>query len=82
MFIVYVLFSKKHPKIYIGMTSDLLQRLASHNEFAKQGWTIRFRPWQLIYTEELETKKLALEREQQLKSAQGRIFIWSQLVPK
>ncbi|WP_325635244.1 GIY-YIG nuclease family protein, partial [Parapedobacter sp.] len=45
MFTVYVLHSGKHDKIYIGFTSNLEQRLKSHNELGKKGWTIKFRPW-------------------------------------
>jgi putative endonuclease len=76
MFIVYALYSKTYDKIYIGMTSDLNERLRSHNELGK-GWTKSFRPWNVIYTEEFETKTDALKREKQLKGAAGRLFIRS-----
>ena len=77
MFNVYVLYSKNFDKIYIGFTSDLEQRLLSHNELGKKGWTIKFRPWQLIYKEEYSEKSDAMKREKQLKTATGRNFIWS-----
>ena len=77
MFIVYVLYSKDYNKIYIGFTSNLEQRLLSHNELGKKGWTIKFRPWQLIYKEEFDNKSDAMKREKQLKTATGRSFIWS-----
>jgi putative endonuclease len=77
MFTVYVLYSKDYNKIYIGFTSDLEQRLLSHNELGKKGWTIKFRPWQLIYTEEFQIKSDAMKREKELKTATGRNFIWS-----
>jgi len=76
MFTVYALYSPSHQKIYIGFTSDLEQRLLSHNSLGKKGWTIKYRPWKLAYTEEFETKKEAMRREKQLKSAKGREFIW------
>ena len=75
MYIVYVLYSKKFDKIYVGYTSDLKQRLLSHNELAKKGWTINFRPWKLIHHEEFTEKKLAMKREIELKSHGGRDFI-------
>jgi len=75
MFTTYVLYSEKHDKIYIGYTSNLQQRLISHNELATKGWTIKFRPWKLIYKEEYETKSEAMKREKQLKSYKGRTFI-------
>ncbi|HNU87584.1 MAG TPA: GIY-YIG nuclease family protein [Ferruginibacter sp.] len=77
MFTVYVLYSKNCNKIYVGFTSDLEQRLLSHNELSKKGWTIRFRPWQLIYKEEYSLKSKAMKREKELKTAAGRDFIWS-----
>ncbi len=77
MFTVYVLYSKSYDKIYIGFTSDLEQRLLSHNELSKKGWTIKFRPWQLIHTEVFDHKSDAMKRELQLKTASGRNFIWS-----
>ncbi len=77
MFTVYVLYSKSYDKIYIGFTSNLEQRLLSHNELGKKGWTIKFRPWQLIHTEVFQLKSDAMKREKQLKTATGRNFIWS-----
>ncbi|MCH2451020.1 MAG: GIY-YIG nuclease family protein [Gracilimonas sp.] len=76
MFTVYALYSPSHQKIYIGYTSNLEQRLLSHNSLGKKGWTIKYRPWKLAYTEEFETKKEAMLREKQLKSAKGREYIW------
>jgi len=75
MFYVYVLYSVKFNKIYIGYTSDLISRFESHNKLAAHGWTVRFRPWEIYYFEEFETKSLALRREKELKTASGRKFI-------
>ena len=77
MFTVYVLYSTSFNKIYIGYTADLANRLISHNELGTNGYTLRYRPWTLIYTEQFQTKKEALIREKQLKSAKGRQFLWS-----
>ena len=76
MFTVYVLYSAAFSKIYIGFTSDLEQRINSHNLFATKGYTVRFRPWIIIHTEVFPTKTQALKREKELKSARGREFIW------
>jgi putative endonuclease len=61
--------------MYIGMTSDLTDRLQSHNELATKGYTIKYRPWQVVYTEIFTTKLEALKREKELKSSRGRVFI-------
>jgi putative endonuclease len=79
MFTVYVLYSKIYNKIYIGFTSNLAERLKSHNELATKGWTVRFRPWQIIYTEEFLEKSGAMKKEKELKSAKGREFIWAMI---
>ena len=78
-YIVYGLYSEKFDKIYIGYSSNIEARLFSHNSLRNKGWTKHFQPWELIYTEELETKAEAMKRESQLKSAQGRIFIRSRI---
>ncbi len=77
MYHVYVLHSPSFDKIYIGFTSDLEARIKSHNYLATKGFTIRYRPWKLVYTEEYNTKSEAMKRERQLKSARGREFIRS-----
>jgi putative endonuclease len=77
MFIVYGLHSEKHNKIYIGFTSDLEARLLSHNHLSTKGYTIKYRPWKVIYTEEFLDKVSAMKREKELKSSNGRAFIRS-----
>jgi putative endonuclease len=74
-FHVYVLHSPPLNKIYIGFTSDIEARMLSHNILANKGWTVKFRPWTLVYTESFQTKVEALKREKELKSARGREFI-------
>jgi putative endonuclease len=82
MFTVYVLYSPTFNQIYIGFTSDIKNRLLSHNELATKGHTIKYRPWTIAYTEEYQTKTEALKREKQLKSANGRKFVWDTIHQK
>ena len=82
MYTVYILFSKKYNKIYIGYTSDLEGRIISHNELGKKGWTFKFRPWTLVYSEEFDVKVEALSKEKHLKSGRGREWIWSEIIAK
>ena len=77
MFHVYVLHSAHTGKIYIGFTSNIEARLIAHNHPSNKGWTRSFMPWKLIHSEVYETKKDAMVREKQLKSARGREFIYS-----
>jgi putative endonuclease len=73
---VYCLYSFKYDKIYVGYTSDLISRFHSHNSLATKGYTLRYRPWIVAYTEELESKSAAMKREKELKSSKGRAYLW------
>ncbi|MEZ5104633.1 MAG: GIY-YIG nuclease family protein [Draconibacterium sp.] len=75
MHYVYALYSKGFDKIYIGYSSDINKRLAAHNHKSNTHWTAKFQPWIIVYSEEYDSKTLALKREKQLKSYRGRQFI-------
>ena len=75
IYTVYILFSEKHQKIYIGYTSNILNRIKSHNKLGKD-WTAGFRPWIVVYSENFSEKQHAMNREKQLKSASARQRIW------
>jgi len=71
---VYVIWSKKLQKRYVGSTSDLERRIVEHNKgqskFTKSGV-----PWQLVCKEEFDTKTEALKREKFLKTGVGRKYL-------
>ena len=48
-FVVYILHSQISSKIYIGYTSNLIQRFYSHNFKATKGYTRHYRPWTVIH---------------------------------
>jgi putative endonuclease len=73
-FTVYILFSQNADKHYTGYTSNLEQRMLSHNELGV-GWTAKYRPWKLIFTKEFRIKAEAMQFEKWLKSGVGRDFI-------
>ena len=75
MFYVYILYSEKCDKTYTGFTSDLEQRLLSHNVLSNKGWTKRYRPWTLIHSDEYSTRGEAMAREKFLKTGKGREFV-------
>ncbi len=75
MYYVYVLYSEKHHKTYTGYSQDPQQRLLSHNELSKKGWTIKFRPWKIVHVEVFQSKQDAIKREKFLKTGKGRVFI-------
>jgi putative endonuclease len=71
----YVIYSPKHDKIYIGYSANPANRFIAHNHPKNKGSTKKFQPWVLIHMEKFESKKEAMEREQQLKSHKGRDLI-------
>lgn len=76
MYFVYVLRSKKDNKRYIGFTENLERRLSEHvNGLVKS--TRNRRPIELLFFENYETKKEAMEREEFLKSGYGRAYLSS-----
>jgi len=77
MFTVYILYSEKHNIHYVGYTSNLIERIKSHNELATKGFTNKYRPWKLIYSEEFQTKSEAMKKEKYFKSGAGRELIKS-----
>jgi putative endonuclease len=79
MFVVYILYSEKFQKDYVGMSSDLIDRFHSHNSLATKGYTVKFRPWMVIYVEFFETKSAALKREKYFKSGRG-LYLKKQLI--
>lgn len=70
MYIVYIIKSQKTEQYYIGVTIDLKQRLRHHNSGANRS-TKNKAPWEIVYTENFEDKRLAWLRERQIKSYKG-----------
>ena len=51
MFYVYMLTSKPHGTIYVGMTSDLLKRMWEHKNRVVPGFTNRYGVDRLVWFE-------------------------------
>ncbi|WP_370390779.1 GIY-YIG nuclease family protein [uncultured Winogradskyella sp.] len=71
VYYVYILFSAKHKKSYVGMTNDLERRLLEHNS-GYSPYTAKFGPWELLHAESFESGQDARQREKYLKSGAGR----------
>jgi len=71
MFSVYIIYSQKLDKYYIGSSADVEDRLRKHNRRSK-GFSSLGKPWILLYTECFDIKKEAMAREKQLKSRKNR----------
>jgi len=74
MYYTYVLKSISSGRRYIGYTSNLQARVKAHN-IGLSPYTRTRGPWKLIYYETFNYKSLAIKREKNLKSGQGRLFL-------
>jgi putative endonuclease len=70
-FIVYILFSEKFSKTYVGYTRNLRQRLLCHNA-GKVVATMPCRPRKIIYQELVASLAEAKKREHYWKTGAGR----------
>lgn len=71
---VYLLQSCVFPrKRYIGITTDLEERLIAHNA-GQSVYTARFRPWKVVVAIRFEDDVRAEEFERYLKSGSGNAF--------
>ena len=72
MYAVYILYSSKLDKYFIGYSADVAGRLRRHNDHSK-GYTNAGKPWVFVYSEEYEIKSDATAREKQLKKLKNRL---------
>jgi predicted GIY-YIG superfamily endonuclease len=71
---VYVLKTEERtPRYYVGVTSDVHQRLAWHNQ-GHCTHTAKHRPWRVHVVVEFADEPHATRFEQYLKSGSGRAF--------
>ena len=66
MFFVYIIYSSSHDVYYKGVSEEPLRRLEEHNS-DRSRYTSGKGPWELVYTEQLPSKRDALIREKQIK---------------
>jgi len=67
---VYAIKSLIDSRIYVGLTENLERRLEEHNQGRTRS-TKGYRPWKLIYKEEVETRISARKLEKYYKSGCG-----------
>ncbi len=74
MFYLYIIFSKKLDKFYIGHSENIISRLSQHNSgFSK--FTSKAFDWELKYFEEFDSRNLAFNREMEIKRKKSRKYI-------
>jgi len=64
---VYIPASKRNGTLYIGVTSDFVDRISLHKQRVIEGFSKRYGVDRLVYIEFHEDMETAIAREKQLK---------------
>ncbi|MDR3449746.1 MAG: GIY-YIG nuclease family protein [Alphaproteobacteria bacterium] len=64
---IYLLGSREAGTLYLGVTSDLIQRIAQHKAGIFPGFTKEYSVYMLLYYEECGSIEAAILREKQVK---------------
>ena len=65
---VYMMSNAHHTVLYIGVTNDLMRRVAEHKVKVHKGFTEQYNVDQLVYFEATAAMFDAIAREKQLKN--------------
>ncbi|MFZ1978366.1 MAG: GIY-YIG nuclease family protein [Bacteroidota bacterium] len=65
-YFIYILHSISANKYYVGSSEDPQRRLLFHNTIEK-GFTLRYRPWTLVFTKSFPTKAETQQMERKIK---------------
>ncbi len=64
---VYILANKRNGTLYVGVTSDLVQRIWEHKNNMVEGFTKHYNVHKLVWYELHESMESAIVREKRLK---------------
>jgi putative endonuclease len=70
-YFVYLLASRKHGTLYLGVTNDLIRRVYDHKSKAVPGFTSRYGVDRLVWFECYDDPLSAIAREKQIKKCAG-----------
>ena len=71
---VYILKSHIANKFYVGSSENPERRLQFHNTI-EEGFTSRYRPWEIVFKQEFESKTEGQTAERKIKSWKSRKMI-------
>jgi putative endonuclease len=73
-FTVYILYSPSTNKFYVGQTKDLQRRFYEHNNGQSKS-TKHGSPWQIVFTEDFQSRSEAVRREGKIKAMKSKHYI-------
>ena len=66
-YFVYLLASKPHGTLYVGVTGDLVARVGQHRDEVREGFTKKYGVHMLVWFEEFADIHDAILREKRIK---------------
>ncbi len=66
-YFVYIMSSRSRV-LYVGLTNDLERRVLEHQSMQVPGFTQKYRVTRLVWFEEFQDIRTAIEREKQIKA--------------
>jgi len=64
---VYILTNKPNGTLYVGVTNDIIRRVAEHRQALVGGFTKRYGLKRLVYFERYDDIRNAIQREKNMK---------------
>jgi len=71
---VYILYSQKLKKYYIGSTNDIQRRLYEHN-IGHSVYTKNGVPWEIVLSKEFDSLQSARSEERRLKKCKNQKYL-------
>jgi putative endonuclease len=65
---IYIMTNQRNGTLYTGVTSDLIKRVHQHKFEDIDGFTKKYNGKLLVYYEQIEDMRSAIEREKQIKA--------------
>ena len=78
---VFVLYSPKHDRLYVGYTTSLTDYMITMNVMESENPLYHFRPWTLIHMELFVSEDEAMVREGFLMQEMGQHYIRREILP-
>jgi putative endonuclease len=75
VFFIYILYSEKCDKYYVGHTHDIDIRIQEHNTGKGGKFSKNCIPWKLMYSETYPSRKEAIQRERSIKNKKSRKYL-------
>ncbi|MFD2918075.1 GIY-YIG nuclease family protein [Terrimonas rubra] len=73
-FIVYIIYSPKLDRYYIGYTTDMTKRINEHNSGVST-FTAKATDWILKWSKGFDSRELAMKEERIIKAKKSRKYI-------